>query len=67
MIKVYIWGRNGAEIREVSLEEAEKIVKDVYDDPMGGFIVDRETGQVIGEITPGVKKLVIVDQMIGGG
>jgi len=67
MIKVHIWGKNGTEIKEVSLEEARKMIKEVYADPMGGFVVDRETGQVITEINPDIKELAIIDQMIGGG
>ncbi len=66
-IKVHFWGTNGAEIKEVSLEEAEKMVKDTYADPVGGFVVNQETGQVIGEMSPEIKELLIVDQMIGGG
>jgi hypothetical protein len=67
MIKVHILGRNGLEIKEVSLEEAETILKETYADSLGGLVADRRTGEVIGEIGPNVEELFIVDQMIGGG
>ena len=67
MIKVHILGRNGREIKEVSLEEAETILKETYADSMGGLVTDRRTGQVIGEIGPNVEELFIVNFMMGGG
>jgi hypothetical protein len=67
MIKVHILGRNGLEIKEVSLEEAETILKETYADSLGGLVADRRTGEVIWEIGPNVEGLFIVDQMIGGG
>ena len=66
-IKVHVWGRNGTEIREVSLEEAEKMLNETYTDPIGGLVVNQETGEVIGEISPEIKELLIIDHMIGGG
>jgi hypothetical protein len=67
MIKVHILGRNGLEIKEVNLEEAERILKETYADPLGGLVADKRTGEVIWEISPNVEELFIVDQMIGGG
>jgi len=67
MIKVHILGRNGLEIKEVSLEEAETILEETYADSLGGLVADRSTGEVIWEIGPNVEELFIVDQMIGGG
>ena len=66
-IKVSILGRNGLETKEVHLEEAEKILKENYADPMGGLVYDRKTGEVIGEIGPNIEEIVIMDHMIGGG
>jgi len=66
MIKVHILGRNGREIREVSLEEAETILKETYADSLGGLVVDRRTGKVVWEIGPNVEELLIVNQMMGG-
>ena len=67
MIKVHTLGRNGTEIKEVSLQEAERILKDTYADPLGGLVADRRTGEVIWEIGPNIEELFIVDHMIGGG
>ena len=67
MIKVHILGRNGMEIKEVNLQEAERILKETYDDPYGGIVADRKTGEVIWEIGPDVEELFIMDHMIGGG
>ncbi|HEY77578.1 MAG TPA: hypothetical protein G4O09_00500 [Dehalococcoidia bacterium] len=67
MIKVSILGRNGLETKEVHLEEAEKILKESYADPMGGLVYDRRTGEVIEEIGPNIEEIVIMDHMIGGG
>ena len=66
-IKVYIQGRNGVEIKEVELEEAKRILKETYTDPLGGLVADRRTGEVIWEIGPEVKELFIMDHIIGGG
>jgi hypothetical protein len=49
------------------LEEAEKMLNETYADPIGGLVVNQETGQVIGEISPEIKELLIIDHMIGGG
>jgi len=67
MIKVHILGRDGVEIKEVNLQEAERILKETYADPFGGLVADRRTGEVIWEIGPNVEELFIMDQMIGGG
>ena len=67
MIKVHILGRNGTEIKEVNLQEAERILKETYADPLGGLVADRRTGEVIWEIGPNVEELFIIDHMIGGG
>lgn len=67
MIKVHILGRNGIEIKEVNLEEADRILKETYADPLGGLVADRRTGEVIWEIGSNVEELLIIDQMIGGG
>lgn len=66
-IKVYTQGRAGIEIKEVSLEEAERILKETYADPFGGLIADKRTGAVIWEIGPAVEELFVISQMIGGG
>jgi len=67
MIKVHILTRNGIEIKEVNFEEAERILKETYADPLGGLVADKRTGEVIWEIGPDVEELLVIDQMIGGG
>ncbi len=67
MIKIHILGRNGLEMKEVNLQEAERILKATYADSLGGMVADRRTGEVIWEIGPDVEELFIVDHMIGGG
>ena len=67
MIKIHILGRNGLEMKEVNLQEAERILKATYADSLGGMITDYHTGEVICEIGPDVEELFIFDHMIGGG
>jgi hypothetical protein len=67
MIKVHVLGRNGLETKEVSLKEAEIILKETYADSLGGLVADRRTGKVIEEIGPDVEELLIIGQIIGGG
>ena len=66
-IKVHVMGRNGLEIREVAHQEAERILKETYADPLGGLVADKRTGEVIWEIGPEVEELLVMDHMIGGG
>ncbi len=66
-IKLYITGTQGTEVKEVSLEEAERVVKHTYADPVGGLVANRKNGEIISEITPDIDELVIIDHLIGGG
>ena len=67
LIKVHVLGRNGMEIREVALQEAERILEETYADPLGGLVADKKTGEVIWEIGPEVDELYVMDHMVGGG
>jgi hypothetical protein len=67
MIKVHVLGRNGMETKEVSLEEAERILKETYADSLGGLVTNKRTGKVIEEIGPDVEELLIINYIIGGG
>ena len=67
VIKVHISGRSGVEIKKVNLQEAERLLKETYADPMGGLVADKRTGEVIWEIGPDVEELFIMDHIIGGG
>jgi len=35
------------EVREITIQEAEKIPEDTYKDPVGGLVADTRTGEVI--------------------
>ena len=66
-IKVYFTGTKGTEVKEVSLVEAEKVLKDTYADPVGGFVANKKTGEIIWEINRNVEEILVIDQIIGGG
>ena len=67
-IKVHTFGPTGTEeIREVSLQEAESMLKDAGVDPFRRRIIDPRTGAEIWEIHPGVEEILIVPDMAGGG
>lgn len=65
MIKLYTLG--SAEIREVTLQEGEKILKDTYNDPTGGLVADAKTGEVISQISSTVEEIIIIHRMVAGG
>jgi hypothetical protein len=65
MIKVRTLG--SGEIREVTIQEAEKILENTYNDPVGGLVADARSGEVIYKISPNVEKIIIMEQMLGGG
>jgi len=53
--------------KEVTLEEAQKILDKVYNDPIGGLVADAKTRQVIWSIGPDVEEILIMEKMFGGG
>ncbi len=63
MIQVFTTTGDG---QTVTLTEAEKIVRETYDDRIGGLVVDLRTNKVIWSIDADVEKIMIV-QMLGGG
>jgi len=65
--KVKVRTLGSKEIREVTIQEAEKILEDTYNDPVGGLVADARTGEVIYKISPNVEQIVIMEQMLGGG
>ena len=68
IIKVHTFGPCGMEeIREVSLQEAENILKDAGVDPFRRQIIDLRTGEEIVEIRPDVEDILIVPELAGGG
>ena len=65
--KIKVRTIGSTEIREVTIKEAEKILEDTYNDPVGGLVADARTGQVIYKIKPDIEKIIIMEQMLGGG
>lgn len=65
MITVRVMGAK--ETRQVTLEEARKILDKVYNDPIGGLVADAKTRQVIWTIGPDVEEILIMEKMFGGG
>ena len=55
------------EVKEVTLQEAERILEDTYNDSFGGLVADVRTGEVIWRISPNVEEIIIIEQMLGGG
>jgi hypothetical protein len=66
-VKVHYSGWPGTEAREVTFDEAKQIVEEVYSDPLGGLVFDSDTKEVIWELGSDVKRITIMDQIIGGG
>jgi hypothetical protein len=64
-IKVHILGRE--EVEEVTPQEAERILENIHNDPVGGLVVDVKTGKVIWRIGPEVEEIKILEQWLGGG
>ncbi len=55
------------EVKEVTLQEAEKILEDTYNDPMGGLVVDARTREVIFRLSADIDEIIVLEQMLGGG
>ena len=65
--KIKVRTLGSKEIREVTIQEAERILEDTYNDPVGGLVADARTGEVIYKISPHIEQIVIMEQMLGGG
>lgn len=65
VIKVRVLGRG--EVREVTLQEAQRILEDTCDDPIGGLVANGKTNEVIFRIDSDVEEIIIMEQMLGGG
>lgn len=62
-VKVSRLAIEGGEIKEVEFEDAKKLIEEAY--ARGYFVLDKE-GNVIEDITPDVKEILIVG-VLGGG
>ena len=65
LITVRVMGKK--ETKQVTLEEARKIMEQVLDDPIGGIVANAKTRQVIWKLEPGVDEILIMEKMFGGG
>jgi hypothetical protein len=65
MVKVRFIGKT--EVREVTLEEAQQILENTCNDPVGGMVIDAKTGETIYKIGPDVSEIIVIEQMLGGG
>ena len=65
MITVRIMGTDT--VRNVTLEEARKILDETYDSALGGLVADARTREIIWQIGPETEEILIIEQMIGGG
>ena len=54
------------EVREVTIQEAEKIAEDTLRGPVTGFVVDTKAGEIISQIGPNTEEILIIKD-IGGG
>ena len=63
-IKVHRLAEDASEKREVSVEEAEKILQEAY--ARGNIVVNKQIGEVIDEITPDIEEIILVQVVAGG-
>ena len=63
-IKVHQLGRSGMEVKEVGLDEAQVFLEDAA--TWGWIVADARTQQVVWEIGPDTKEIMIIG-MLGGG
>jgi hypothetical protein len=65
MVTIRTFGRK--DMQQVSLEDAQKIIDETYNNPVGGIVVDARTHEVVSQITPEIEEVIIIEQMLGGG
>ena len=63
-IKVHRLSEEGLEATEVSPEEATRLIEEAY--AQGHVVVDRETGNVIDDLDPDTKEIILVATIAGG-
>ena len=64
MVKVKIASETGTEIKEVSVQEAERILDEAYD--AGAVVTNAETGEVIFYVGANVEEIAITRILAGG-
>jgi len=64
MVKIKIASETGTEIKEVSVQEAERILDEAYD--AGAVVTNAETGEVIFCVGANVEEIAITRILAGG-
>lgn len=64
MVKVRIDSETGTEIKEVTVQEAGKLLDEAYD--TGAVVADARTGEVIFHVGANVEEIVIMRLLAGG-
>jgi hypothetical protein len=65
MISIYM--HSSGETKEVTLQEAQRILDEEFNDPEGGIILDAKTCRAISYIGPDTEGIIIMEQMLGTG
>lgn len=52
--------------KEVTVEEAKRILDETYNDPLGGLVANDKTKEVIYRIDPDLEEIIVLDTIIGG-
>jgi hypothetical protein len=64
--KIRVRFASGGE-KEVTVEEARRILGETYSDPLGGLVADGKNNEVIYRIDLDIEEIVVLDTIIGGG
>lgn len=64
MVKIHLINLDSPEDKEVSVEEAQKIVQEAWAEGMA--VVDRQTGTVVDRVTEDTRDILIVLMIEGG-
>ena len=64
--KIKVRFSSGGE-KEVTVEEAKRILDETYNDSLGGLVANAKTEEVICQIDPELEEIFVLDTIIGGG
>lgn len=67
IIKVRTAGADSWEVKEVDLQEAQRILENTYADEAGGLVVNAKTMEVIWQIEPDVDEILVMPEMLIAG
>jgi hypothetical protein len=57
----------GGETKEVSEEDAKRILSETYSSTYGGLVVDVKTNKVIYQINSDVEEILVLEGIVAGG